>query len=287
MKRLAKLGLCAVLGLGVATAGMVAADDAFAQKKKGAAAAAVPAAPVDPPTVKNREGIEIRPAGLHWGMSPNQLIQFYERVIDRDYAPLYRKAQAGPQTARLDAAVANAKAAFRRSKVDFGNLPTGVDSTPLKGEYTYQNAEAMMHLNRRGAGTRYFFFIQDKLWKIYDEVPLGEKRPLGPSYEEAVKRLATRYGVVGRVTEPDYAINRNYMEVDWQDPRTHLRVLDRSALQIVGVVYEDRATLANIASMRTNKPAEVGGVDPDVEALIRPPSAAPGPAEEKDPKKKK
>ncbi|HNT00095.1 MAG TPA: hypothetical protein PLJ27_11785 [Polyangiaceae bacterium] len=288
MNRISKWGLCVVLGFGVVAGSMVAADDAFAQKKKGGAAAAVaPAAPVDPPTVKNREGIEIRPAGLHWGMSSAQLIQFYERVIDRDYIPLYRKAQAGPQTARLDAAVANTKAAFRRSKVEFGNLPTGVDSTPLKGEYTYQNGESMMHLNRRGAGSRYFFFIQDKLWKIYDEVPLGEKRPLGPSYEEAVKRLATRYGVVGRVTQPDYAIGRNFMEVDWQDTRTHLRVLDRSGLQIVGVVYEDRTTLANLASLRSNKPAEVGGVDPDVEALIRPPSAAPGPVEEKDPKKKK
>lgn len=286
MKRLARLGLCAVLGFGVASASMLVADDASAQRKKPAAAPA-PAAPVDPPTVKNRQGIEIRPAGLHWGMTPEQLIRFYDRVIDRDYAPLYRKAQPGPQTKRLDASVANAKAAFRRSKVEFGALPTGVDSTPLKGEYTYQNAEAMMSVNRRGAGTRYFFFIQNKLWKIYDEVPLGDKRPLGPSYEEAVKRLATRYGVVGRVTEPDYAIGRNYMEVDWQDQRSRLRALDRSGLKIVGVVYEDRTTLSNLASLRTNKPVDVSQVDPEVEALIRPPSDSPGPKEDKDKKDKK
>lgn len=277
MKRLVRLGLCAVVGLGVASAGLLMADEASAGKPKAEA----PAAPVDPPNVKNRAGIEIRPAGLHWGMTSDQLTRFYDRIIDRDFAPLYRKAQPGPQTKRLDAAVANAKAAFRRSKVVFGNLPTGVDSTPLKGEYTYQNAESMMHINRRGAGTRYFFFIQDKLWKIYDEVPLGDKRPLGPSYEEALKRLATRYGVVGRVTQPDYAIGRNYMEVDWQDQRTHLRVLDRSGLKIVGVVYEDRSTLANLASLRTNKPKDVSGVDPEVEALIRPPSADPGPKDEK------
>ena len=276
MKRLARLGLCAVLGLGVTSAATLMADQASAGKPGKAAPA-----PVDPPTVKNRAGIEIRPAGLHWGMTSDQVIRFYDRIIDRDFAPLYRKAQAGPQTRRLDAAVANAKAAFRRSKVEFGNLPTGVDSTPLKPEYTYRNGESMMHLNRRGAGTRYFFFIQNKLWKIYDEVPLGDKRPLGPTYEEALKRLAQKYGVVGRVTQPDYAIGRNYMEVDWQDPKTHLRVLDRSGLKLVGVVYEDRATLSNLASLRTNKPEQVGGVDPDVEALIRPPSTQPGPKEEK------
>jgi hypothetical protein len=275
MKRLARLGLCVVVGLGVASAGMLVADDASAGKP----AAAAPA-PVDAPTVKNRSGIQIRPAGIHWGMTPEQVTRFYDRIIDRDFAPLYRKAQPGPQTKRLDAAVANAKAAFRRSKVVFGALPTGVDSTPLKGEYTYQNAESMMSINRRGAGTRYFFFIQNKLWKIYDEVPLGDKRPLGPSYEEAVKRLAQRYGVVGRVTQPDYAIGRNYMEVDWQDQRNHLRVLDRSGLKIVGIVYEDRGTLSNLASLRTAKPKDVSGVDPEVEALIRPPSQPAGPPKE-------
>lgn len=282
MMRLAKLGLCAVVGLAIASAGVLVSGDVLAGKP-----APAPAAPVDPPTVKNRSGIEIRPVGLHWGMSQQQLIAFYDRIIDRDFAPLYQKAQAGPQTKRLDAAVANAKAAFRRSKVDFGTLPTGVDSTPLKGEYSYGNSESMMVINRRGAGTRHFFFIQNKLWKIYDEVPVGDKRPLGPSYEEAVKRLATRYGIVGRVTQPDYAVGRNFMEVDWQDQRTHVRVLDRTGLKIIGVVYEDRSTLSNLASLRTYKEKDVSSVDPEVEALIRDTTPPPVPEEEKDKKKKK
>ncbi|PIE05735.1 MAG: hypothetical protein CSA75_03200 [Sorangium cellulosum] len=280
MKGLTKLGVCAVLGLGIVSAGLVVSSDASARKPAKAARVA-------PPTVKNRAGIQLRPAGLHWGMTPAQLTRFYDRIIDRDFAPLYRKAQPGPQTKRLDAAVANSKAAFRRSKVEFGNLPTGVDSTPLKGEYSYRNGESMMHVNRRGAGTRYFFFIQNKLWKIYDEVPLGAKRPLGSTYEQAVKRLATRYGIVGRVTQPDYAIGRNFTEVDWQDQRNHVRVLDRSGLKIVGIVYEDRNTLANLASLRTNKPKDVSSIDPEVEALMRPPSAPPVPAKDKKDKKKK
>ena len=50
------------------------------------------------------------------------------------------------------------KAEFRRSWIEFGNLPTGVDASPLKGEYTYKNKEAMMSI-QRGGKTRYFFFI--------------------------------------------------------------------------------------------------------------------------------
>ena len=284
MNRLARWGVCAVLGVAIASTAVLVSGDASAQRGRKPAAAAAPAAPVDPPMVKNRTGIEIRPAGLHWGMTRDQVVRFYDRIIDRDFAPLYRKAQPGPQTKRLDAAVANAKAAFRRSKVEFGALPTGVDSTALKGEYTYNNNESMMSINRRGAGPRYFFFIGDKLWKIYDEVPLGEKRPLGATYQEAVGKLAQTYQVVGRVTQPDYDVGRIFLEVDWQDPKTHIRALDRSGLKIAGIVYEDRATLANLASLRTNKPKDVNEIDPDVEALIRPP-APPHPAD--DDKKKK
>ncbi|MCU0690202.1 MAG: hypothetical protein MUF54_02250 [Polyangiaceae bacterium] len=282
MNRVARWGLVAALGLGAASVATLYANDASADRAKaaGRGKASAPAASLDPPAVKNRTGIEIKPTGLQWGMTEAQLVTFYDRVIDRSYAPLYKKAQAGPQMARLDAAVSNAKAAFRRSKVEFGHLPTGVDSTPLKGEYTYRNGEAMMSINRGGAGIRYFFLIQNKLWKIYDEIPLGDQRPLGPSFEEAIKRMAVQYGVVGRVTQPNFEASRYFMEVDWQDPKTHARVIDRSGTKVVGVVFEDRATLANLASMRTAKVEDPGKVDPEVEALMRPPSAPVGPTEE-------
>jgi len=155
--------------MGVAVGSMVAADDAHAQKKNQVV---IPARPIDPPMVKSAAGIELRPAGLRWGMSPAQLAELYDREIDRRYVPLYEKAQPGPQTSRLDASVASAKQAFRRSKIDFGDLPTGIDSTALKGEYSYKNGESMMQMTR-SSGNQYFFFINDRLWKVYDEVPLG------------------------------------------------------------------------------------------------------------------
>jgi len=283
MKRWMKLGLCVALG-GLVDS-VVVADDVFAQPKKPAPATVV--APSEPPLVRNAGGIELRPAGLRWGMTSAQLAEFYDREIDRRYKAQYDKAQPGPQTDRIDAAVANAKAAFRRSKIEFGNLPTGIDSGPLKGEYTYQNQESMMQY-LQSSGNRYFFFIQDKLWKVYDEMPLGEKRPMGETYEDAAKHLATRYGVPGRIIEPDYLIGRNFTEIDWQDARTRVRLLDRSGLKIAAMVYEERATLANLAALRPNKPTDDTSVDPSIEALMRPPGPPPGPAvdDKKDTKKK-
>lgn len=283
MKRLAVLSLCGFVAMGVAASAMLVTHDVSAQAKKAPAKSAKkkgdPAAKAGPvtPIIKSKTGILLTPTGLHWGMSPQQVMKFYDRVIDKDYVPLYQKAQAGPEMERLDAAVAGVKDAFRRSRVDFGALPTGVDATPLKGEYSYQNGESMMTINRRGAGARHFFFMKDRLWKIYDEIPVGEKRPMGPTFETAIKKLSTRYAVAGRVTEPDYLINRNYTEVDWQDDKSRVRAVDRTGMKIIGLVYEDRSVLDNLSSFRTAKPIEVGQVDPEIEALIRTPSAPAGP----------
>ncbi len=280
MKRLPKWSWVVAVGLGVASIALLTTGDAEAQRGgRKPPPAPTATAPVDPPMVKNQGGIVIKPEGLRWGMTHEQVAEFYDRIIDRDYQPLYKRAQPGPQTTRLDAAVAEAKAAFRRSKVEFGNLPTGVDSTPLKGEYTYKNGESMMQLNRRGQGTRYFFFMKGQLWKIYDEVPLGEGRPLGATFVDAIGKFATEFGVVGRVTEPDYQKGPFFKEVDWRDDKTHLRVADRSGLNIVAVIYEDRNVLANLASYRTATVEDQNKLDPEIEALVRPPAPPPGPPE--------
>ncbi|MCL2823024.1 MAG: hypothetical protein FWD57_03450, partial [Polyangiaceae bacterium] len=233
MKQSMKFGLCVVLGLGTAMGALmatdlIAANNAYAQR---GAPIVIAAAPLDPPNVKNSEGIAILPSGLRWGMTSAQLADVIDREIDRSYKSRFEKAQSGPQTTRLEAQLATEKSAFRRSKLAFGELPTGIDSTPLKGEYTYRNNESMMKWART-SGDRYFFFIQDKLWKIYDEVPLGERKPLGATFEDAATTLSTRYGVAGRLTDPDYMAGRLFTEIDWEDPRTHLRLLDRSGLGI-------------------------------------------------------
>jgi hypothetical protein len=269
MKHAAKWGFCVALAVGVAGVSVLVSGDALAAKPAKQAATA-PAAPVDPPNVKNQGGIALSPDGIRFQMTPDELAAFYDRIIEEDFKDLYKKAQPGPATTRLDAALNEAKAAFRASKVEFNNLPTGVDSTALKGEYTYRNQEMLMKLTRKGT-TRFFFFVRGKLWKIYDEIALRENGPLGKDYEEAKKKYIDAFQVAGRNIDPDYSIGRLFTETDWQDPTTHLRLLDRSGLNIAALVYEERATLNVIASYRTNKPIDTDAVDPDIAALVRPP----------------
>lgn len=275
----AKRLLGAFLAAGLTTmAAVPAALAAGGTPKKDAVAAPAPDAPA--PSVK--KSIDFPIAGLAWGMSPKQVAAAIDKLIDDDYRPLYKETQPGVKMKALDAQVAEDKSQFLRGRIDFGTLPTGIDSTPLRGEYSYRNKEALMTFNRKGQAT-HFFFIQEKLWKVIEEMKLSDATPIGKSFQEVAIKLSAKHGIPGRVLAPD--ANRASMEIDWRDANTHLRVIQRSDTA-VGLAYEDVGTVANLGSLRANKPVQDDGIDPSVAAIMRGSDPAPPPPEKKDDKKK-
>lgn len=283
MKAMRFLGTVMALGLGCVIA--TSSGDALAQRKKKEAPAA-PVVAAEPPTTKKT--ILLPFEGIAWGQSPKQVAAAIDKVLDLDYKPVYQKTSPGVKMKALDAQLEEDKSAFRRSRIDFGKLPTGIDSTPLRGEYTYLNKESLLTLSRKGAKT-HFFFIQEKLWKVISEISLDDASPYGKTYQEAVVKFASpkMYGGPGRVLDADFAKGRNAVEVDWKDANSHIRVIQRSDTAM-GLAYEDLATLGNLASLRSNKPAVDDGIDPEVKAAIRGPDKDPTPpaATEKAGKKK-
>lgn len=277
------LGAVLAVGLGLAAFSTTPVAEAQGKKPKKEAPAAAPA---EPPMTK--KPIVVIPAGVAWGMSPKQVAAAIDKILDEAYKPIYQKTSPGVKMKALDAQLAEEKSAFRRSRIDFGNLPTGVDATPLKGEYTYNNKESLMTLTREGGVKTHFFFIQDKLWKVIDERTLGEGVPSGKDYQDAVTKLATTFGAPGRVLPADYDKGRLATEVDWKDAATHLRAIQRGEAAIA-IALEDLATLGSLASLRTAKPADDGGIDPDVANVTRKDEAPPGPppGPDKKPGKKK
>lgn len=279
-KRLLGAALAIGLGLGAITGTTVAAAQG---KKKGKTEQ--PAAPTVAPTTK--KSIVLIPSGVVWGMNHKQVAAVIDKVVDDAYKDQYKKVQPGVKMKALDAQIAEEKSAFRRSRIDFGKIPTGVDSTPLKGEYSYDNKESMMKLERDGKKT-YFFFIQDRLWKIVDERALGEGSAHGKDFTEAATKLSATFGVPGRVIPPDPDKGRYATEIDWKDAASHLRVVERGDAAMA-IILEDSVTLGNLDSLRANKPQEDSGIDPAVAALLRKDDAPAPPPEDKkkDDKKKK
>lgn len=235
-----------------------------------AVAAPPTSAAADPPTVTSLASLLER--DLQWGMNHGQVTDVYNKLgglFDREYAPQLAKLQPGVDQSQLEADRDNRKANFERSFTEFkAGSPTGYDVTALHLEYTYNNGESVQKLFKDGKN-RYFFFIKDRLWKVYDEVPMRADGPLGASFQEAVTKLNTLFGVPARIRAANAAQGLERTEADWQDGKSHLRAVDRTSEHLVGIVLEDKNTLLNLVALRPNKPVDPFAIDPAIAALTK------------------
>jgi len=71
------------------------------------------------------------------------------------------------------------------------------------------------------------------------------------------------------VLTEDPAHGRSTTEVDWSDTNTHVRAIDRSDENIVGLIYQDRATGERMAAYRAGQKDTQGAIDPTIAAVTR------------------
>jgi hypothetical protein len=226
--------------------------------------------------------VAMPPKDLQFGMSVEQVARVYDKVFDKEFLPLYKKAEPGSQMAALDAELRDKKALIRRNRIDFGNDPTGVDYSALKGEYSYGNGEAMSKVTLRSGATRNFFFINNRLWKVYDEHKLGKGSSLGENFEQAVDNLGKKLGAPPKAVEADFAKGRAFDEAQWQDATMLIRAVNRGQ-GTVGIIYVDRSVNDSLSQLRTNKGKDPHELDRDVKAVTANPPQQPGPPpDEKD-----
>lgn len=278
--KLRVIALLSAVGLGALSLAATTASAEGGKDGKAAKAAAQGKAGELP------KKIQLQPKGLEWGMSIKRISDLYKRVFDAEFLPLYKKAQPGVEMKTLDAELDDKKALILRYRIDFGQLPTGVDSTPLKGEYSYKNGESMTHVMLSNGTTRNFFFFDDKLWKIYDEHPLKSGGKLGENFDEAVKILSKKLGAPPKIVEADFK-SSFFKEGSWQNSELVIRAVDRG--NVLGLVYVDRSVQDSLSKYRKVKQDdESSGVDSDVSSVLRKDeSAAAQDKSDKDKKKKK
>jgi hypothetical protein len=233
--------------------------------------AAPPKAASDAPMVQTLGGLEKNMRELHWGMTHDEVTDAYNRaggLYDQEYSPQLARVQPGVAQTQLEADRDNRKVNLERSFTRFLDTPTGYDVTALKSEYTYKNDEAIQKVFKDGR-QRYFFYMKDHLWKIYDEIPLKADGALGATFQDAVTRLNAAMGVPARIRTADASQGIDRTTADWQDKTTHVRAVDRSNEHIVALVLEDRSTLSSLASLRAVKPSDPFAIDPAIAAVTR------------------
>jgi hypothetical protein len=260
MKRMVFVGAAALVGLGIPLFSLALVSPASATE------------PADAPVVSSLASME---DGLTWGMSHLDVVKAYNQVgglFDREYDPILAKTQPGVQMDAIEADRENRKAAFAGSFIEFGTTPTGYDATGVKDEFTYRNHESVMSVDK-GGKRRYLFFMgappSERLWKMYDEIPLKAGGLYGASYAEAVAKLQASVGAPPRVLVPKPGGPMRLVSSDWQDSGTHLRADDRSGDRVVGIVLEDKRTLVALPQLRSVKVDDPLALDPSIAAITR------------------
>lgn len=226
--------------------------------------------------------IQISPSRLRWGLSLQQVAKIYDDEFDIQYRPVYKATEPGVDSQSLDAEVGEKKALIRRTRIDFGTTPTGVDQGPLKGEYSYNNGESMARTMLAGGTQRFFFFFNDKLWKVYDEYKLGTK--LGTNWQSAVAALSELFGGEPKMQPADQSHGRAFDEAVWNTTSTQIRAINRDYQKIVAVVFADRSIADDLASHRPNRLGNANAMDSTVRDATAKDSE---PAADKPAKKKK
>src|SRR5882757_5806126 len=98
MIRFRSFGLISLVTAGLLASAWVAGDASAAGPAKSASANFTKA---PPPNVK--EAIRLTPEGLRLGMMSNEVIDFYSKVRDQDYVPIYKMTPVGPKMKEVDA----------------------------------------------------------------------------------------------------------------------------------------------------------------------------------------
>lgn len=234
---------------------------------------------------------QIPPKGLKFGLSLEAIAKIYDKTIEAEMLPLFKKAEPGVELDQVSDELKLRQGELRRSRLEFASTPTGLDSSPLKGEYTYNNGESMATITQKSGTKRYFFFFSDELWKVYDEHKLKAGGPLGADFKEAVASLTKRFGgVAPKLIPSDFEKGRPFDEAEWRDPEKVIRAIDRGTT--LAMVYADRRVQDNLENYRKNRGDSgslanpEGGLDRDVLAVTGAKSEPPK-DKEKDTKKKK
>ncbi len=208
---------------------------------------------------------------FRWGTTHLDVIRTYNQnggLFDQEYNARLARLQPGVAMQAVEAERDQKKKFFEQSYIQFLDTPTGFDNTSIKGEYTYRNHESVMYVDRLGK-RRYFFFFgappSDRLWKIFDDIPLKADGPLGRTYQEAVTKLNVQLSTPARIRAAGSQPGLTYTTADWQDGSTHMRAEDRG--QSVVVVLEERNTLTALPQLRANKEVDPLAMDPSIQAI--------------------
>jgi hypothetical protein len=185
-----------------------------------------------------------------WGMSKDDVQKKLIDAVKEKYRPQVAKTKDAVEEDRLRTAATDEMKRIRDSYVEFKGTSTGWDVSFLKGEFTHGNNESMI-VQRDKNSQNFYFFINGKLWKWYKAFD-AEVFKAGDfnGFADAVQR---RFGPAKDASGELAAGGGSRHWLEWQDDSTRLRAVDQSNFYgFYCLVFEERATVGNLAKLRSH-----------------------------------
>ncbi|MDX2024015.1 MAG: hypothetical protein SF187_27495 [Deltaproteobacteria bacterium] len=245
-------------------------SEAHAAPKKAAKAAKPAKAAAAPPNA-NAEEINKLKGEFKWGMPVEEVQKGMEQRVRDSYAEELKKAIKDPtQYARKRSEIEKEVKAIKANYVKFEGKKTGYDSSIVDQEFAHKTDESML-TSRDDKNTRYYFFVDGKLYKIF--TAFSKEVLQDKSFTDFGELMQARFGKAKQVMVEEKTkagVSTKLDHYEWSSASGDgLRLVDRSEFyDVYCLVIYDRKVADALAQTRERVHPHATGKDSLVEAAL-------------------
>jgi hypothetical protein len=206
-----------------------------------------------------------------WGQSPTEVVDKAKGAIEARYKDKIEASRADPgKQQRIRDAMNKETEEVKKSFTKFEGQKTGWDVSIIGSEFAQNNGEAVVQLKEEN-WTRYFFFFEDRLSKMF--LAFNKEMIGGKSFRDFGKEMAAKYGNPREVYRDEKmrgSVKRTLDHFEWAvSGGDSLKLVDRSEFYgVYCLVLSDADAESKVIAKR--KITNPGTVEKDslVEAVV-------------------
>ena len=187
-----------------------------------------------------------------WGMKPEEVVAAVRLSVEGKYKKRIEEASQDPgKQVRVREEMTREINAVKKSYTKFEGQKSGWDVSIVGPEFQQGTSEAVL-VTKEDAWTRYFFFFEDGLYKMY--LAFNKDALQGKSFSDFGKSMEARYGNAKAVYRDDKTkggINHVLDHFAWNAGPDRLKLIDRSEFYgVYCLVLYDQSTHERVADKR-------------------------------------
>ncbi|HVZ71692.1 MAG TPA: hypothetical protein VHJ20_04895 [Polyangia bacterium] len=240
------------IALALAAVGL-SGSPAFAKpKRKGGESAAPTASAAEVNKLKAVRLGDPKAGTFKWGMKPEEILAQVQKSIDAKYVERIEKASQDPgKQQRIRDEKEREFQAVKKSYTKFEGNKTGWDVSIIGQEFEQNTGEAVI-VTKEDIWTRYFFFFEDGLYKMF--LAFNKDALEGKSFEEFGQGMQAKYGKAKEVYRDEKTkggVRHVLDHYEWSAGGDRLRLVDRSEFYgVYCLVLFDGGTATRLAERR-------------------------------------